>query len=96
MHYKNGRPAQNGDKIITLGQGGTPIVGILYDAQPGNDYCNGRLAPIAPHDGTPCLNQCLRLDDALEALKSVPEVAATPEISPQEVRDLLEREGERA
>lgn len=36
MHYRNGREAKNGDKIIQLGGYGTGVkinaVGVLYDA----------------------------------------------------------------
>lgn len=71
MHYKNGREAKNGDKIVLLpSYGGSPIVGILYDAQAGNDYCNGKLAPTSPSDPCPNLKECLHLDDALALLKS--------------------------
>ena len=70
MHYKNGREAKNGDKVVLIpaGQWGAPIIGILYDAQGGNDYCNGKLAPIAPNDPCPNLKECLHLDDVLKAL----------------------------
>lgn len=70
MHYKNGRPAQNGDKVVYFGWGG-PVVGILYDATPGNDSCNGKLAPIAPNDPCPNLAECLHLDDVLGVLPHV-------------------------
>lgn len=77
MHYKNGRAAKNGDKIVSLPtySGGTPVVGILYDATAGNDYCNGRLAITAPNDPSPNLKECLHLDDVLAALPA--EVADT-------------------
>lgn len=66
MHYKNGREAKNGDKIVLIpNYGGSPVVGILYDAQAGNDYCNGKLAPTSPNDPCPNLKECLHLDDAL-------------------------------
>ncbi len=71
MHYKNGREAKNGDKIVIVPDpkyGGAPVTGVLYDAVAGNDYCNGRIAVITPGDPLPCLNQCLRLDDFLAAL----------------------------
>lgn len=68
MHYKNGREAKNGDKVVCwTGGSQAPVVGVLYDAQPGNDYCNGKLAPMLPSDPMPCLNQCLHLED-VEAL----------------------------
>jgi len=75
MHYKNGREAKNGDKVAHLyptrwGNDGKPVevgvrVGILYDAQAGNDYCNGRLAEMRPTDALPNLAECLHIDDLL-------------------------------
>ncbi len=74
MHYRNGREAKNGDKVVSLaGYGSGPVninaVGILYDAKPGNDYCNGNIASII--GGPPvaaCLCDCLHLDDLTELL----------------------------
>lgn len=69
MHYANGREAKNGDKVLLIPQyGGSAIVGILYDATAGNDYCNGKLAPTSPLDPRPNLKECLHLDDALAAI----------------------------
>jgi hypothetical protein len=63
MHYRNGREAKNGDKVVTLGANGAPItVGVLYDAVPGNDYCNGALAPLIS-TGSVCLCDALHVDD---------------------------------
>lgn len=65
MHYRNGREAKNGDKVIQL-QCGEPIitaVGVLYDATPGNSYCNGNIAPIQPTTTGACLCDCLHVDD---------------------------------
>ncbi len=73
MHYKNGRPAANGDKVVLLPVYGNPVAGILYDAVAGNDYCNGKLAPISPNDPCPNLKECLHLDDVLSILNSVTE-----------------------
>lgn len=71
MHYRNGRVAQNGDKIIQLGGYGSAAqvtaVGVLYDARPGNDYCNGSIAPIQSPAACACLCDCLHVDD-LEAI----------------------------
>ena len=80
MHYKNGRVAKNGDKIVLLPQygGSNPVIGILYDATAGNDTCNGRLAPIAPNDSCPNLAECLHLDD-VKAL--MPDLSAVPDSS---------------
>ena len=81
MHYKNGREAKNGDKIVIIPDpkyGGVPIVGILYNATAGNDFCNGKLAPISPGDPCPNLKECLHLDDVLSALPAeVPDSTKT-------------------
>lgn len=77
MHYKNGREAKNGDKVVLLPEYpkdmagrplATPVIGVLYDAKPGNDYCNGRIAPVSPSDPCPNLKEVLHLDDFLAAL----------------------------
>jgi hypothetical protein len=68
MHYKNGRPAKNGDKVVLFRTYGAPIVGILYDATAGNDFCNGHIAVIGSNDTCPNLKECLHLDDVLAAL----------------------------
>ena len=57
MHYRNGREAKNGDKIVMLGgygDGAQPLaIGILYDAVPGNNHCNGSIAPTqSPTQGS--------------------------------------------
>lgn len=76
MHYKNGREAKNGDKVVLIpAYGGSPMIGILYDAVAGNDYCNGKIAPIKPNDNCPNLKECLHLEDFMAALPS--EVADT-------------------
>ncbi len=78
MHYKNGREAKNGDPVMVIPDpkyGGRPVVGILYNAQAGNDFCNGKIAPTSPSDPMPNLKECLHLDDAM-ALLAPPE--ATP------------------
>ncbi|HLJ09450.1 MAG TPA: hypothetical protein VKX24_13015, partial [Acidimicrobiia bacterium] len=59
--------AKNGDKVVMLSKYGGGV-GILYDAVPGNDHCNGRIAPIGPSDPYANLKECLHLDDAVEAL----------------------------
>ena len=67
MHYANGREAKNGDKVVLFGYGG-PVIGILYDASAGNDYCNGKLAVTKPNDPWPNLKECLHLEDVLALL----------------------------
>ncbi len=71
MHYKNGRVANNGDKVVLIPSYGSPIIGILYDATAGTDYCNGKIAPTAPNDPCPNLKEVLHLDDVLKALPAV-------------------------
>lgn len=67
MHYRNGREAKNGDQIVQIGGYGSGAeivaVGILYNAKPGNDYCNGNIASTAQHNAAACLCDCLHVDD---------------------------------
>ena len=66
MHYRNGKEAKNGDKVIQFDFNSGKIVsfGVLYDAVPGNDYCNGSIASIlgGPVVGA-CMCDCLHYDD---------------------------------
>lgn len=90
MHYANGREAKNGDKVVFIQKWGAidpatgkvfpnAVVGILYDAVPGNDHCNGKIAPISPTDQMPDLKDCLHLDDVLAAVKADPGCSVPPE-----------------
>lgn len=66
MHYRNGREAKNGDRVVQLtsyGPGKVVAVGILYDATPGNDYCNGSIAPVQQAITGACMVDCLHVDD---------------------------------
>jgi hypothetical protein len=93
MHYKNGRPAQNGDKVVLIPSWGNPVIGILYDAVAGNDTCNGRIAPIQPNDPCPNLKECLHLDDVLAALpENVPDITAPPP-TVEELQAILDADG---
>lgn len=69
MHYRNGREAKIGDKVILFPSYGSPTIGILYDAVAGNDFCNGKLAPISSSDPMPNLAECLHLDDVKAAVE---------------------------
>lgn len=82
MHYANGREAKVGDKVILIPSYGPPVIGILYDATPGNDYCNGRIAPISPTNPSPNLKECLHLDDVLKAALAAG-ATAVPDTSSQ-------------
>lgn len=68
MHYRNGREAKNGDKIIQLDGGQIVSFGILHSATPGNDYCNGYVAVIQTPNHGACLCDCLHVDDLAEVL----------------------------
>lgn len=65
MHYRNGREAKNGDKIVQLDFSTGRIVsfGVTYDNTPGNDYCNGSIAPVQNVKEMACLVDCLHIDD---------------------------------
>lgn len=73
MHYRNGREAKNGDKVVQIGGYGSgaliTAVGVLYDAKPGSDHCNGTIAPIQQPVTGACLCDCLHVDDLAELLK---------------------------
>ena len=70
MHYKNGRAAKIGDKVVLFPTDSPPVIGILYDAVAGNDYCNGRIAPTNPNDPDANLKECLNFDDVVKALQA--------------------------
>lgn len=69
MHYRNGKEAKNGDVIVQLGnEGKITAVGVLYGATPGNDYCNGYIAPIQSVNTMACMCDCLHIDDVAALL----------------------------
>ncbi len=76
MHYRNGREAKNGDRVVLFSGYSNPVIGILYDASAGNDYCNGKLAITKPNDLCPNLQECLHLDDVLALLPARTDVLA--------------------
>jgi hypothetical protein len=63
MHYRNGREATNGDKIVQLEGGKVVAFGVLHSAVPGNDYCNGNIAVIQSPQQYACMVDCLHVDD---------------------------------
>lgn len=67
MHYRNGREAKNGDKVVQIENGQVITLGVLHSATPGNDYCNGSIAPL-PFHGCACLCDCLHVDDVAAIL----------------------------
>lgn len=71
MHYKNGREAKDGDRVVVVVQGTIPMSGILHSTNPGSDTCNGRIAPTSPSDMYVTIKDCLHLDDIAAA--SIPD-----------------------
>jgi hypothetical protein len=70
MHYRNGREAKNGDKLVSIDYDGhINAFGVLHSAVPGNDYCNGQIATIQDAKQYACLCDCLHVDDLAAILK---------------------------
>jgi hypothetical protein len=70
MHYRNGTEAKNGDTIVMIGADGKIVhMGVLHNAVPGNDYCNGSIAPVAVGVSYACLVDCLKVEDVAAMLK---------------------------
>ena len=68
MHYRNGREAKNGDKIVRLNGGKIEAFGVLHSAVPGNDYCNGSIAVVQNLSEYACMCDCLHIDDVASIL----------------------------
>jgi hypothetical protein len=69
MHYRNGREAKNGDKIVRLNGGKIEAFGVLHGAVAGNDYCNGNIAVVQSANEYACMCDCIHIDDLAEILK---------------------------
>lgn len=68
MHYRNGREAKNGDKLVQIENGVIVAFGVLHSATPDNDYCNGQIATIQHPQTTACLIDCLHVEDVAALL----------------------------
>jgi len=68
MHYRNGREAKNGDKVVKLAGGNVASFGVLHSATPGNDFCNGNIAVIQQANDMACMCDCLHIEDVAEIL----------------------------
>ncbi len=77
MHYRNGREAQNGDKIVKLDGGKIVSFGVLHGAKPGNDFCNGNIAVVQSATDYACMCDCLHIDD-VAVLLALAELAERP------------------
>ena len=65
MHYKNGREAKAGDKVVSLTYG---FAGLLHSVQTQSSSCNGRLATISQNDPYVTIGECLHIDDIAQAM----------------------------
>jgi hypothetical protein len=71
MHYRNGRAANNGDKIVKLEGGKIVAFGVLHSATAaGNDYCNGNIASVQSPTDYACMVDCLHVEDLAALLAS--------------------------
>lgn len=68
MHYRNGREAKNGDKIVRLQGGHVDAFGELQDAVAGNDYCNGNIVRAGAESTYACMCDCIHQDDIASML----------------------------
>lgn len=70
MHYRNGREAKNGDKIIKLEGGVITAFGVLHSAKPdGGSFCNGNIAVVQSSVDYACLCDCIHADDLEQIMK---------------------------
>jgi hypothetical protein len=68
MHYKNGREAKAGDKVVNLSTG---RAGVLHSTSAQSETCNGRLAQVSDSDPYVTIKECLHIDDIAKA--SIPD-----------------------
>lgn len=81
MHYKNGREAKVGDRVVRIGDAhNPPLIGILHSPVVGSDTCNARLAVITPNDAYITVKECLHLDDVAAAV--IPDSGPTSKSQP--------------
>ena len=69
MHYRNGREAKPGDKIINLETGHN---GILHSLSGQSDTCNGRLAIHSQSDPYVNLKDCIHVEDVIASFPRKP------------------------
>ena len=73
MHYKNGKPAKVGDKVIGKDWNGNPLAGIVANLSPGSDTCNLTVLPLLPQQQMSLTaRDCLLVEDALQPDGSKP------------------------
>jgi hypothetical protein len=82
MHYKNGREAKEGDKIISVDYQKRVQVGVVLDLIAGSDTCNATLIRPIGQPWSVNLKDCYHAEDALAAIENV---AKTPTSAPQKI-----------
>jgi hypothetical protein len=85
MHYRNGREAKNGDKVVQFGWNNANVeaVGTLQNATPGSDFCNGDIMRGEEKVTSACLCDCLHVDD-LAAILAEKGLDKRPEAKPED------------
>jgi hypothetical protein len=66
MHYKNGREAKVGDKVLVNDNYNWPYTGLLISASPGSMSCNGQVVPLPASGRCVTIGDCLHIDDVGE------------------------------
>lgn len=67
MHYKNGRSAQVGDKVVGRDWSGNPVAGIVVQTLSTPNTCNIAVVPLANVSCSLNSAHFLHVDDALPA-----------------------------
>lgn len=80
MHYRNGREAKEGDKVVNLNGG---QFGILHSTMSQSTTCNGRLAQISPNDPYVNIKDCVHIDDVSQAFPVPPAPESQPIAAPK-------------
>ena len=73
MHYKNGRLALPGDKVINLTSGHS---GVLHSINEQSTSCNGHVVAITEGNHYTTISDCLHQDDIAAA--DIPDSSAPP------------------
>ena len=66
MHYRNGREAKPGDKVVSIDEP-TVITGIIHSLNVSSETCNGRIAQTSVSDPYVTIGKCIHIDDIKEA-----------------------------
>lgn len=79
MHYKNGREAKPGDKVIAV-VNGIVTTGIIHSLKPEATTCNARVSPTTHSDAYVTLADCMHVDD-VSAVMEATKPGAKPELN---------------